>query len=231
MQRRAASALAAGVLVAIGCASSEAATTGTTEAAACPTGTLATSYEGKQRCLGIAARKRIYAGLTRMRDRGIAEPATYRRTASTFRVAVATVRRIDREGRQRGWPLPPAPRLAASTAILSPGGAGAAADLRADVECSGLAPGLAVASLRWAPAAERGLQQRVAVSLFEDGFERGDFETSAALSVDRSVMEWSRVHGRAFHFWRVLTLHDDGWHPSPTFRFEGVACIFDQRQP
>jgi hypothetical protein len=230
MQRHAASAVAAALLVAIGCSSSAAQTTGTASTFACPRGSLATVYGGTHKCLGLALRKRIYAALAGMRDRGTSGAAAYRAASRRYEISVDSVQRIDREGRARGWAVPPAPRLAAGVPVLSPGGDAAATQLRVtDVECSDSDGGLAVADLRWAPAADRGDEQRVAVTIYPGGFDRGQFESSAALSADRAAMTWPRVHGRAFHFFRVLTLHEDGWHPSATVKFEGVACIYDQR--
>lgn len=230
MQRHAASAVAAGLLVAIGCSSSAAQTTATASRSACPRGSLATVYGGRHKCLGLALRKGIYATLTRTRDRGISGAAAYRAMSVRYKVSVESVRRIDREGRARGWYVPPAPRLAAGIPVVTAGGDEAATRLRVtDVDCSVADGGLAVADLRWDPAADRGDEQRVAVTIYPGGFERGQFESSAPLSADRAAMTWPRVHGRSFHFFRVLTLHEDGWHPSPTVKFEGVVCIYDQR--
>jgi hypothetical protein len=230
MQRHAASAVAAGLLVAIGCSSSAAQTTGSAPTSACPKGSLATVYGGTHKCLGLAVRKRIYAALTRTRDRAIAGAAAYRAVSARYEISVDSARRIDREGRARGWFVPPAPRLAAGVPVLQPGGDGAAMHLRVTgVECRQSDGGLAVADLRWTPAVDRGDEQRVAVTIYPGGFERGQFESSAPLSPDRAAMTWPRVHGRAFHFVRILTLHEDGWHPSATVKFEGVACIYDQR--
>jgi len=227
MPRHTALAVAAGLLVAIGCGSS---TAGNAPTSVCPRGSLHTIYEGAHRCLGLTIRKRIYAALVRTRDRGIAGAAAYRTASARFRLAVDSARRVDREGRARGWPIPPAPRLPEGVPVLAPGGDTAATRLQvADVDCSDADGGLAVAALRWTPAADRGREQRIAVTIYPGGFERGDFESSAPLSADRDTMTWPRVHGRAFHFWRVLTLQEDGWHPSATVKFEGVACIYDQR--
>jgi hypothetical protein len=108
-----------------------------------------------------------------------------------------------------------------------PGGPGAATGLQSDTGCKTEDPGEAFADLSWTVAEERGKEQRVAVTIFRDGFDTGNYEVSEPLDSGQNSLRWERFHGQAIHFWRVLTLHDSGWTPSETASFEGPTCIRD----
>ena len=117
----------------------------------------------------------------------------------------------------------PFPTLPPGTPILSPGGARAATGLAAETECSQTVPSRGNAKLIWTTAVNRGAEQRVIVTIYS--FEDGPFETTEPLPPDQTSLVWTRVHGQAIHFWKVLTLQADGWAPSETAEFEGPACI------
>lgn len=105
--------------------------------------------------------------------------------------------------------------------ILEPGGPGAATDLRAMAECE--QPGLPVAELTWTVAEERGEAQRVDVTIYS--FEEGQFQSSQLLPPGQSTLRWYDLNGQAIHFWRVLTLHPEGWVPSDLGGFAGPTCV------
>ncbi len=226
MHRHVASAVAACLLAAIGSTPS-AAKTAALPTLACPKGSLATIYRGTHKCLGLALRKRIHNSLAQARDRGISGQRAYEATAARARVGVGAVKAIAREGARKAWPLPPAPRLPVGVPILSPGGLGGASELSAKPDCVDGEPGRGVVRLSWRVAAERGLEQRVIVTIFRDGFERPAFEASGSLVPGRASFDWYRLHGQAIHYWKVLTRHADGWVPSAIGRFDGPTCPVD----
>ncbi len=81
--------------------------------------------------------------------------------------------------------------------------------------------------LQWMLATERGTAQRVDVTIFSEKFDDGRYQTSGTLPRDRSSLQWDRLAPGAVHFWRVLTLHRNGWVPSEVGRFTPGACIAD----
>jgi hypothetical protein len=121
----------------------------------------------------------------------------------------------------------PAPTLPPGTPILPPGGEGAATGLNAEVGCSEIVPRTGIANLNWNAAAPSGSEQRIALTIFPDGFETGNFEVTEALPPNQSSLVWEPLEGQAIHYWRVLTLHSKGWVPSDTASFEGPTCVAD----
>jgi hypothetical protein len=188
----------------------------------CKRGELHVVSGGHPRCLTKAQRRKIFVALVRLRDAGYGERA-YTIIARRFRLSLAVIRLIAAEGARRG--LPPAPRLPRGVAVTAAGGPGAATELDSSITCSSTEKGLAVATLRWQAAVKRGSSQRVVVSIYFRGLEQGRLEASAPLSPKRHAFAWYRVHGRAVHYWRVLTRHSDGWHASKTVTFTGPTCL------
>jgi hypothetical protein len=188
----------------------------------CKRGELHVVSGGHPRCLTKAQRRKIFVALVRLRDAGYGERA-YTIIARRFRLSLAVIRLIAAEGARRG--LPPAPRLPRGVAVTAAGGPGAATKLDSSIACSSTEKGLAVATLRWQAAVKRGSSQRVVVSIYFRGLEQGRLEASAPLSPKRHAFVWYRVHGRAVHYWRVLTRHSDGWHASRTVTFTGPTCL------
>lgn len=113
--------------------------------------------------------------------------------------------------------------------ILPPGGAGAASNLQAEVECDPEVLRKAIAKLSWTVAAGSGRAQRVDVTIL--GFEQGAFESSDSLACDQTSLVWDSLHGQAIHRWRVLTLQPEGWMPSETASFLGLTCVADFVDP
>lgn len=109
--------------------------------------------------------------------------------------------------------------------VLVAGGQRAASNLESEVGCRDDAPGKGFADLKWTPAHQRGLEQKLQVTIYKEGFESGNFQVSEALTPDRASYRWSRPEGQAIHYWRVLTRHSDGWVPSETAKFEGPSCV------
>jgi hypothetical protein len=132
-------------------------------------------------------------------------------------------------------PSPLVPSLAASwppeETILSAGGARAASGLQAVSGCSEADLRAEIVELRWALADQPGSAQRIDVTIFSELFADGRYESSPLLVADQSSFQWVRVSPGAVHFWRVLTLHADGWIPSETARFTPGACIGDYVSP
>jgi hypothetical protein len=172
-----------------------------------------------------AKRKRVYAELARVRDRGVTGPAVYRQVARREGIGVDSVMLIEREGSLRRWALPAAPTLPRA-AVRVPPSRTAARRLRSSVRCSSNAPRTGIARLRWRPVRRPGRTQWIAVTIFLRGFALGSFEASRPLANGVSSFEWRRVHGRAIHHWRVITRDRNGrWLGSATARFTGPTCI------
>lgn len=190
------------------------------EAAACPAGSLRVTVAGKQRCLSLALRQRVWADVARARDRGSDGAPMLRAVAARHRLTAALVQRIVREGVRKGWRLPPAPALPAGARDPAPGGAGG---LAAVPGCSAWARGQAFAKLSW-DAVAGASEVRVAVSRFPGGLESGNLEASDPLPARRTSITWYRVHGQAPHRWRVLSRVGDRWLASATGEFEGPLC-------
>lgn len=172
-----------------------------------------------------AKRKRIYAELARLRDRGVAGPAIYRQVAGQEDIGVDRVMLIEREGSLRRWALPAAPKLP-KAAVRVPPSRAAATRLRSSVRCSANAPRTGIARLRWGAVRRPGRRQWIAVTIFVRGFALGSFEASRPLASGVSSFEWRRVHGQAIHYWRVITRDRNGrWLGSATAQFTGPTCI------
>ncbi len=108
---------------------------------------------------------------------------------------------------------------------MPPGDSSAATDLRVDLRCSKTERRKSIADLTWKPAAKPGTGQQVDVTIFEGGFERGEFDSSGLLPPDQSSLVWEQVRGPAIHFWRVLTFDGNQWVTSDTGRFEGLNFV------
>jgi hypothetical protein len=105
-----------------------------------------------------------------------------------------------------------------------------ATGLQGEVACSETELGQGIARLDWKTGKTPGSEQRVDVTIFRDGFERGDFESTEPLPPDQSSLVWEQLRGQAIHHWRVRTLHPDGWVPSETASFEGPTCVTNWQQ-
>lgn len=112
--------------------------------------------------------------------------------------------------------------------VLPTDGAQAATGLAGKAECRPAEAGRSFARLSWTPAASTGSEQRVAVTIYRDGFEHGTYRVGPALPPDRTTFDWEPLEGQAVHHWRVLTLQPDGWRPSSTAGFDGPTCPSDQ---
>lgn len=108
------------------------------------------------------------------------------------------------------------------------GGPGAATNLTTKVEYDPVQRGKAAVHLHWTPSAKPGGEQRVVVTIFPDGFERGAFEASSPLRSNQTSLVWEKLKGQAIHRWKVLTLQPEGWVPSETGSFEGPILIRDR---
>lgn len=117
--------------------------------------------------------------------------------------------------------IPVAALVAAAGAVAVAGG-GAATNLRATAECVGGPPAPAV-HMRWRPSGAG--RQRVQVTIFSDGFATGRVERSRRLSPSRRRLTWSRAHGEATHYWRVMTRVDGRSVPSEVSTFMGPGCV------
>jgi hypothetical protein len=148
-------------------------------------------------------------------------PKRVRVTVKRRRVARVTITY------RRVCPTPPGvPKPGTPGAVLQP-----ATSLRSSVECSQTQPRQGVAHLSWVPAGGSAAEQRVAVSIYRDGFETGKFDSSESLAPERAALDWRQLSGQAIHLWRVLTRYGDTWVASETASFEGPLCVADNANP
>jgi hypothetical protein len=117
--------------------------------------------------------------------------------------------------------------LATMTPALLGKSSSMALGLEAKTECSRTELRKGIANLTWKVAATPGIVQRVDVSLYQDGFETGNFETGGSLPPSQSSLVWQRLEPGIIHYYRVLTLHTHGWVTSETASFEGPTCVAD----
>jgi hypothetical protein len=121
--------------------------------------------------------------------------------------------------------------LETTTTLLAPGGSGSATSLRAKTGCRTQQPWKPFARLRWSVAAERGNEQRIAVTIFPEEFVGHEFKNVQSVSPSRASFVWTNLSGQGLHYWVVLTRHGDAWTPSATARFTGPLCIADVASP
>ena len=121
----------------------------------------------------------------------------------------------------------PAPPSSLGGPVGQPGGSGAANSLGANPHCASDQP-RAVADLSWTVAVSLGDDQRVAVTMFSDGFQTGNYQVSPSLGPGTNGYTWRGVNPGGVEIWRVLTRHGGTWTPSQDSRFTGPTCPFDQ---
>lgn len=113
-----------------------------------------------------------------------------------------------------------------ATATTDPPPRGARPDhLAATPRCE---EGTGLVDLTWVPATgER--PQRVDVTIRADGFETGQFDSSASLGADDSSLVWDQPQGQAVHYWRVVAGSGAGQVTSGVASFEGPSCPVDMQ--
>ena len=116
--------------------------------------------------------------------------------------------------------------IAVGPACVGLGSAAAATRLSSFADCSDTARPRA--RLSWRPAA-RADEQRVAVTIYRDGFERPRYQRSRALPAGKASLVWRRIQGQAIHRWVVLTRRGDRWTASRPAKFEGPGCVADMQ--
>lgn len=125
----------------------------------------------------------------------------------------------------------PAPARTLEGVIGPPGGSGAATQLTAKPRCEETGSRTGVADLSWVPAATAGSEQRVALTIFPEGFDTGNFDVSPPLSARATSYTWPKTNPGGAHRWRVLTKHGSTWTPSQTSMFIGATCVADMASP
>lgn len=112
--------------------------------------------------------------------------------------------------------------------ILAPGGAHAAIGLKARAWCSPTQLGKTVANLSWIVAPVPGNQQRLDLTMYWDGFQKGNFSTIGPITYSQSSVKSDELEVGIDYYWRVLTLTSEGWVPSETARAAVPACPVDR---
>ena len=108
------------------------------------------------------------------------------------------------------------------------GGPGTATNLAATADYDPAQGTNATVKLQWVCAVPPGLEQRMVITIFKDGFERGAFDVSGPLRSNQTSLVWDKAKGQAIHHWKVLTLQPTGWVASATATFEGPLLIRDR---
>jgi hypothetical protein len=121
----------------------------------------------------------------------------------------------------------PAPAATLDGVIGPAGGPGAATQLAANAHCDETGSRNGISDLTWVPAATAGSEQRVAVTIFPEGFATSNFEVSPQLSARATSYRWPKTNPGGVHRWRVLTKHGSTWTPSETSMFTGATCVAD----
>lgn len=121
----------------------------------------------------------------------------------------------------------PATPEGAAVALLPPGTAGGAEQLGFSSRCSETRRRTAVIALRW-QAGEEVADQRVDLTKFRDGFEKGRYETSGRLPRHQRSAGLEGPEPGIRYYWRVLTETPAGWVPSTVERFEVPVCPWDE---
>lgn len=135
--------------------------------------------------------------------------------------------------------VPATPTTTATTGTLSTtmgspppgvtqGGPGSATRLSASSGCEGTPP-RDVVRMRWQPSGAG--RQRIDVTVLDNGFQPGTFESSHVLGAGESSLRWDHSRGEATHYWRVVTLVSGRWVASQTASFEGPGCVGSDFQP
>lgn len=119
----------------------------------------------------------------------------------------------------------------ASVPILEAGSQVAATGLQARSECSSVAPGLGVATLRWEAGQAGSGSQRIDITEFREGFDTSRFQASAEISASRVSAALQAPTPGINYYWRVLRRTPAGWVPSPIGRFSGPVCPTDIARP
>jgi hypothetical protein len=121
----------------------------------------------------------------------------------------------------------PQPASTLEGAIGPPGGPGAATQLMAKARCEEAGSRTGVADLSWLPAANSGSEERVALTIFPEGFDTGNFQVSPPLAAGAASYTWPKTNPGGVHRWRVLTKHGSTWTPSEISMFSGATCVAD----
>ncbi len=77
--------------------------------------------------------------------------------------------------------------------------------------------------LQWTPAKRSGSEQRVMVTLREDGFHWGDYRISDVLEPGQATFDFGPLGSVRTVYWQVLTRHSAGWIASSTTTTVGTA--------
>lgn len=178
--------------------------------------------------IGIAAAASVMGYIVLLLNTSETEPTGVSPTPRTVRSSTVSPSpspspNLTPSSSQSPAPSPTTPSLGGP--VLVAGGKRAASNLESQSGCSDDELGKGFVDLKWTPATQRGQEQKLQVTIYREGFETGNFQTSEALSPGRPSYRWSRVEGQAIHYWRVLTRHSDGWIPSETAKFEGPSCV------
>lgn len=84
--------------------------------------------------------------------------------------------------------------------------------------CSAAAPGSATVTLAW-PATKGGAQQTWIDLGLAAGFPAGSFQAHGPLLPSQTAYAVDGVPAGLTYYYRVNTLHADGWHPSAAGTF------------
>jgi len=130
----------------------------------------------------------------------------------------------------RPRPSPSPSQVAPLDPMLDVGGDRAATRLSVtEAGCALDVPRDVVVTFAWSPAQVPGLEQRVQITVYRDGFATGRYSLSESLGSGASRFTWQgAAEPGLVNHWRVVTRHDTGWAPSESASLEAPVCIGDE---
>lgn len=108
----------------------------------------------------------------------------------------------------------------------APHGATGATDLEAEVWCSATQVGKGLVRFGWSSHAHDA-DQRLDVSEFRGGLERGEYDSIAHMSPEERSVTWDGGTPGINYYWRVVTIWPHHWVASEVERFKSPVCPAD----
>lgn len=90
--------------------------------------------------------------------------------------------------------------------------------------CSMSRPGTVAVAFHWQRPGPGAVQQWLDLSLFNNGFAPGTFMGVGPLAATVDSLTWDGILPGSWHFYRLNTLYQDGWHASAAGNFLSLAC-------
>jgi hypothetical protein len=82
-------------------------------------------------------------------------------------------------------------------------------------------------TLRWDVKRTEVTANRIDITEFRDGFDKGRYLTSGDRPIDEREIVFTDARPGLYYYWRVLTRTSEGWVVSGTGRFDAPVCPAD----